>query len=85
MGPLALVRSAVCPRVKNSVPRCCERTLPITPSLLKAYDVASEFMAYLHGDLAVADAVLAVEGERANIERTHDDLPSSGPRLRLYA
>ena len=42
-------------------------------------------MAYLHGDLAVADAVLAVEGERAKIERTHDDLPSSGPRLRLYA
>ena len=41
-------------------------------------------MAYLHGDLAVADAVLAVEGERANIERAYDELPSSGPSLRIY-
>ena len=53
--------------------------MPVSPSLWEAYDIASQVLAYLHDDLAMAGAILAVEGEFANIERTYDEFPSSEP------
>lgn len=46
---------------------------------MEIYNVAAQLLAYFENDLAVAYTVHAVECECADVERTSDGFPSSGP------